>query len=318
MAWLAVLQVLGGIALLVAAAEAVVKAGAALGLRMGLSRLWIGLTVVALGTSAPELVVSVTAARSGQGALALGNVVGSNILNILVVLGLTAAIMPVAVSKRAARQDIPMVTAVGALVLVMSWRGTLDWIAGATLVLCALLYTGYLHRREQATIEDSADNDAWERLGRGWLALIVLISIGTLLTGGRLVLEGATEMAKSLGWSEDLIGLTIVAVGTSLPELAVSLAAAFRRKVDLAIGNLVGSNVLNLTLVLGAAAIAGDVPVPTNILLFDLPVMFLVGLLLWRAAATGMHVSRTEGFAMLGVYCLYVVALMTRPIWSFG
>lgn len=318
MAWLALVQVFGGIALLVAAAEAVVKAGSALGLRLGLSRLWIGLTIVALGTSAPELVVSITASRSGQGALALGNVVGSNILNILVVLGLTAAIMPVAVTRHAARQDIPMVTAVGALVLIMSWRGVLDWISGALLVLCAVLYTAYLHRREQATIEDSADTDAWENLGRGSLALIVAASIGTLILGGRFVLEGSTTLARALGWSESLIGLTIVAIGTSLPELAVSLAAAFRRKVDLAIGNLVGSNVLNLTLVLGSAAIAGDVPVEANIRFFDLPVMFIVGLLLWRSAATGMHISRVEGFGMLGLYGLYVIALMTRPIWSFG
>ncbi len=311
------LQVLAGIGLLVAAAEVVVRAGSALGLRLGLSRLWIGLTVVALGTSAPELVVSVGATLNGQGSMALGNVVGSNILNILVVLGLTAVIVPVSITQRAARQDIPIVSGVGLLVLFLAWRGVLDLWAGILLLAVAVAYTAYLHRRERATIEETADMDAWERLAAGWLVVIVLVSIGTLLIGGRLVLAGATTLAASLGWSEDLIGLTVVAVGTSLPELAVSLAAALRQKVDLAIGNLVGSNVLNLTLVLGSAAVAGDVVVPTNVLLFDLPVMVGVGLLLWRSAWTGMHVSRWEGFAMLGFYGAYIVALMTRPIWSF-
>ncbi len=307
MLWLDGAWILLGVALLTVGAGAVVQGGAALARRIGISPLWVGLTVVALGTSAPEIVVSVMASVNGNGGIALGNVVGSNILNILIVLGLTALVVPVAVQQTTVRRDIFLVTAVSLGILALAADGVLHRGEGLLLLGIAVPYTFYVYQAEKKGYVPVPDLP--HGLARRSLALQVgatVVGIAMLIGGGQAVLKGAVSLAAAAGLSDRVVGLTIVAVGTSLPELATSIMAAMRRQVDLAIGNIVGSNLLNMTLALGGAAAAGNILVGQSTLRLDLPAVAILSLLLWRFASTHNHVSRIEGGALVGAYAAYV------------
>lgn len=310
-----VIQLVAGFLLLVGGAAGLVEGGSALAKRVGISPLWIGLTVVALGTSAPELVVTALASYEGLSGVALGNVVGSNILNILVVLGITALAMPVVVGRVTVRRDIAIVFGVSLLVYALALDGTLHWAEGAILLAGVGPYVVHVYREEK----------------RGWVPTdeppkgmdetplpvqigAVVLGIAALVIGGRLMVDGGTGVAQLLGVSDRVIGLTIIAMGTSLPELATSLVAVFRKKVDLALGNLMGSNLLNLLLVLGVAATIRPLEVEGLMLWLDLPLMVLVTLLLWRFAASKGRIGRLEGGLLVGVYVAYVGVLLANVV----
>ena len=300
-----------GFVLLVTGAETLVRGAARLAAGWGLTPLAIGLTVVAYGTSAPELSVSLHGAWTGRADLAVGNVVGSNIFNILVILGLSAAISPLAVARQIIRLDLWIMLALSALVALLSMDGRVGRLEGFLLLAGAISYTAWTVRAGAAaeTSESGAEgapaSSVWREL------LLVAAGLALLACGSRTLVDAATELARLLGVSELVIGLTIVAAGTSLPELATSTVAALRGQRDIAVGNVVGSNIFNILAVLGAsAAVApGGVAVAQAALRFDLPVMIAAASLCLPIFFTGMRIDRWEGLLMLSYYVAYVTYL---------
>ena len=311
----AFLEVLVGIALLFGGGEIFVQGAVTLSLIFGIPQLVIGLTVVSLGTSAPELFVTLSSVSQGLDTLAVSNVVGSNIFNVMVVLGSSAVVMPLRVESRLVRRDVPLLIAVSAAVWGMASAGRVTWQAGLALLLALVINSVWEIRtaREQPDDSGSAEPDIEENAASGgWiLAVLRLIGgIGILTIGSRVLVSGATEAATYLGVSEAVIGLTIVSAGTSMPELITSLVAALRGRTDLAIGNVVGSCLLNLLLVLGGGALAAagrGLDVSPELIQDDLPVMLLTSLACLPIFWTRGRISRLEGGLLLGLYILYIV-----------
>lgn len=315
-----------GLVLLVVGADLLVKGASRIAARLGISSLVIGLTVVAFGTSAPELAVSVTGALNGQADLALGNVVGSNIFNVLFILGVAALVAPLIVQRQLVRLDVPIMIGVSALCWLLAWDGVIGRVDGVLLTIGIVVYTTLLIRmaRRQgvaaaaATTVDVETPPAPAGLQDNLLVQLLMIGGGLtmLVFGSRWLVDGAVAVAQSLGVSELVISLTIVAAGTSLPELATSVLAAFRGERDIAVGNVVGSNIFNILCVLGlASAIApGGVAVAPAALSFDIPVMTAVALACLPLFITGGVVSRWEG----AVFVLYYVAYTVYLILSAG
>ncbi len=312
-----------GLVLLLVGAEALVRGASRLAASLGIPALIIGLTVVAFGTSAPELAVSLGAALSGTGGadVAVGNVVGSSIFNVLVILGLSAAIAPLAIDQRLVRVDVPLVLAVSAAVLFLALDGHLGRGEGLLLFAGILIYTGLAivsGRRESAAVREEYD-EAFGQPARGTRSmllnlLLIVLGLGMLLLGSRWLVEGAVSIARVLGVSELVIGLTIVAAGTSLPELATSVLASLRGERDIAAGNVIGSNLFNLLCVLGAtAAIApGGLSVSSSVLTFDLPVMLASAAACLPIFFAGYRISRWNGWLFLGSYAAYAAYLILR------
>jgi cation:H+ antiporter len=318
-----VLLIVVGLVALVAGGEVLVRGASGLARSIGMSPLLVGLTVVAFATSAPELAVSLEASANGSPGLAVGNVVGSNIANVLLVLGVSAVILPLAVELPVIRRDIPAVAGVSLLALVFALDRTISRVEGLVLVATVLVYvtaTVLGVRRAQGRKPPGAAEPAEVAEGppprRALALLLVVVGVGVLVTGAGWLVEGATEIARSLGVSDLVIGLTVVAIGTSLPELATSVIAALRGARDLAVGNVVGSCVLNLGLVLGlAAVVAGDgVPVEASAVRFDMPVMLVASLALLPVAFTGLAISRWEGAVFLGFYAAYLTFLVLTAV----
>ena len=311
----AFLEVLVGIALLFGGGEIFVQGAVTLSLIFGIPQLVIGLTVVSLGTSAPELFVTLSSVSQGFDTLAVSNVVGSNIFDVMVVLGSSALVMPLRVESRLVRRDVPLLIAVSAAVWGMASAGRVTWQAGLALLLALVINSVWEIRtaREQPDDSGSAEPDIEENAASGgWiLAVLRLIGgIGILTIGSRVLVSGATEAATYLGVSEAVIGLTIVSAGTSMPELITSLVAALRGRTDLAIGNVVGSCLLNLLLVLGGGALAAagrGLDVSPELIQDDLPVMLLTSLACLPIFWTRGRISRLEGGLLLGLYILYIV-----------
>lgn len=318
-------QVALGIGLLTLGAEGLVRGAADLAERVGLSPLVIGLTVVALGTSMPEVAVSMGSAWIGNGSVALGNALGSNIFNVLVVLGGAAVIRPLVVNRHLVRLDVPVMIATSVLVLLMSLDGKLGRLDGAILLVLGVAYTVAVVRTGRSLEErpgdvpdaedpPTADDHALATGGTKTLAAQVgwiVFGMVLLMVGARFVVMGASAAAHVLGVSDLVIGLTVVAAGTSLPELATSFVAAVRNQRDIAVGNVVGSNVFNVLFALGIAALAetGGIPVPEGVLTFDLPVMVGVSLACLPIFFTGWAVSRREGLVFLAYYGAYLIYL---------
>ncbi len=309
------IQVLLGIGLLFVGGELFVQGSIAMAVIFGIPQLVIGLTVVSLGTSAPELFVSLSSVLQGADALAVSNVVGSNIFNVMVVLGGSALVRPLRVESRLVRRDVPLMIALSAAVWGMASAGRVTWQAGLALLLGLVINTIWEIRtaREQPVDSGSAEPDIeGDAASGGWtLAVLRLIAgIGILTIGSRVLVSGATAAASYLGVSEAVIGLTIVSAGTSMPELITSLVAALRGRTDLAIGNVVGSCLLNLLLVLGGGALAAagrGLNVSPELIQEDLPVMLLTSLACLPIFWTGGRISRLEGGLLLGLYILYIV-----------
>lgn len=322
---LAVAAVLGGMAVLVVGAEALVRGASRLAAAAGVSSLVIGLTVVAYGTSAPELAVSVRDALAGGGEVAVGNAVGSNVFNVLAILGLSAIFGGLVVHRRLVRVDVPLLLAATAGVWWLAADGTIGTAEGAALVAGMLAYSflSYrLGRREPAAVtqeyEEAFGTDD-SQAARGWWAAAGLVGAGLvgLVAGAQLLVSGATSIAEHLGVSQLIIGLTVVAAGTSLPELATSVVATRRGERDIAVGNIIGSNLFNLLAVLGGAAlVGGGIDVPIDAITTDLPVTLLVTLIALPALALGLSVARWEGVLLLAAYLGYLGYLILHATGS--
>lgn len=314
-----ILSLGAGFVLLVVGAEALVRGASRIAVGAGISPLVVGLTVVAFGTSAPELAVSVGASLSGQSSLALGNVVGSNIFNVLLILGVAALVAPLRVSSQLVRLDVPLGIGAGVGVLLLALDGTIGWGDGLLLVGGILVYTAYLLRQiragavEAGGVSDDGGGEGTGSFGQ-WIVNLgfVLGGLVMLVFGARWLVEGAVAVARRLGVSELVIGLTLVAGGTSLPELATSVLAGLRGERDIAVGNVVGSNLFNLLAVLGGAALVapGGVAVSGAVLWFDLPVMIAVAVACLPVFITGHTIARWEGGLFLGLYAAYTAYLI--------
>ncbi len=309
-----VIAILAGLVALTLGAELLVRGAASLAGRLGLTPLVIGLTVVAFGTSLPELVVSVQSAAAGRGAVALGNVIGSNIFNVGVILGVVALLRPIGVSLAVLRRDAPVVVAVSLLLAGALLLPVLGRLVGGGLLLALVGYTAWnvILARREATAAPAAAFEAGvpRRSGRFWRDLsLVVAGLLMLVLGGRFLVEGAVGLARQLDVSERVIALTVIAAGTSLPELATSVVAAARRQTELAVGNILGSNVFNILGILGAAALVRPLRVLEQAWL-DVGVMVLLALVLWPLLWTGRRLQRWEGVLLLAVYAAYLLALL--------
>ncbi len=295
-----------GLVLLIAGAELLVRCAVRIAANMKVRPLLIGLTVVALGSSAPQMTVSLQAAFNDTADIAVGSVIGSNIFNILVTLGLSALIIPLRVSRQLVRLDIPLMILASGLVFALALNKQLDRLDGVVLLGGLLIYLALLLRQSRHSGHHHASHDLPRT---SWLhnLLLMLAALGLLGLAGHLLLGAAVTLATELGLSERIIGLTIIAVSTSLPELATSLIAAFRGQREIAVGNVIGSNVFNLLGVLGLTALVAPTPlsVSPNALAFDLPVMLGVAALCLPVFYTGYRVTRVEGVLFLGLYLAY-------------
>lgn len=340
-----------GLVLLVAGGELLVRGAAGLAARIGMSPLVVGLTVVAFATSAPELAVTLGAVLHGEPGLAVGNVVGSNIANVLLILGASALILPLVVKLQLVRVDIPFMVAFSVLFFLLAGDGGLSRVDGLVLFVLLVLYISVaiiLSKREGRaddlngpgaaiatrsagrvgqTVGQNADtmteavqevrvNDG--SIGRDLLSL--LLGVALLVVGANVLVRGATGIATAFGVSELIVGLTVVAVGTSLPELATSIVAVRRGQRDLAVGNVVGSNIFNIGAVAGLAGIISPtgLPVPGSALALDIPLMIAAAAVLLPLAFTGKVIARWEGMLLIGLYLTYliyiVLAASQRPI----
>jgi cation:H+ antiporter len=311
----------GGLVLLYFGAEWLVGGAARLAESFGIAPLVVGLTVVAYGTSAPELVVGIGAALRGQGDIALGNVVGSNVANIGLILAVTALIMPPRIDASLARREVWVLLGTTALVPLVLLGGGVQWWDGAGLVSLAVAYTVWMVRGARASspaavadiavMADAADAAAPGAMPRRRSALIAtaLGGLALLVLGGHLLVEGAVGMARTFGMSERVIGLTIVAVGTSLPELATSLIAAVRGHSDIAVGNVLGSNIFNVLLILGASAITGSIDASVSAVALDLGVLGAMTVVAAIVIRTRQRVSRPEAVVLLLGYVAFLSAL---------
>lgn len=294
------------------------KGASRLAVGMGIPPLIVGLTVVALGTSSPELAISVGSALEGRPDLAVGNVVGSNIFNVLVILGICALIAPLVVRSQLVRFDVPVMLAVSVLTFLLAMDGLISRGDGALLILVFFGYAAVLTRKARAERPDVAAE--FEAPYRGplrtvvWNLALVGVGIGLLVIGSNLLVDGAVVVASRLGLGELVIGLTLVAAGTSLPEVATSVVAVVRGARDIAAGNVVGSNILNLLVVLGATGLASPagVAVAPGAIDLDLPVMVVVALACLPIFFTGSRIDRWEGLLFLGYYAVYASYLVLR------
>jgi cation:H+ antiporter len=317
--WLAV-----GLVVLTVGAEVMVRGASALALAMRISPLVIGLTVVAFGTSAPELIVSMQSAWQGQADLAMGNVIGSNIFNVLLILGISALIIPLVVSQQLVQIDVPLMIGASLLVGWLAGDGEIGRLDGFLLTSCLVSYTVWAirkSRKEQAVIQQEYADElgipskAPTTPAQMLLQVVLLVvGLGMLVLGARLFVDAAVTIARGFGVSELVIGLTLVAAGTSLPEVATSVIAALRGERDIAVGNAVGSNLFNLLGVLGLTSLVapGGIPVAPAALRVDLPVMIAVAVACLPVFFTGHMIARWEG----AMFLAYFVAYMTYLILS--
>lgn len=314
------LALLAGLALLIVGAELLVRGASRLALAMGITPLVVGLTVVAFGTSAPEMAVSLGAGRAGLDALALGNVVGSNIFNVLFILGVAALIAPLVVARQLIRLDVPVMIAATLSFLVLAGDGHLGTVDGLLLVGALAAYVAWLLRagrkpQAAATVDDHQPPPAGAAPIRPRIPVdlgLIVGGLGLLILGSRWLVDGATGVATTLGVSDLVVGLTIVAAGTSMPEVATSLVATVRGQRDIAIGNVVGSNVFNLLGIIGVVSLAtpGGLEVPASMLAFDVWVMLAVAVVCLPIFVSGRGIARWEGFVLLAAYVLYTVSLV--------
>ena len=315
-----------GFVLLYFGAEWLVKGSSSLARSLGVTPVVIGLTVVAFGTSAPELVVSLISSIKGKSMIAVGNVVGSNICNIALVLGLAALFQPITSDKSVVKRDIPIMLAISVYLLLLTFNSKLGRIEGATLFAGIILYTFfnyYIAMRESKmaagektmVIAPEAEEIEYVTSRPKQIVLIVVGIIG-VVGGAQIVVESAVKIMEILGVSQKFIGLTIVAFGTSLPELATSVVAAIRKEMDISIGNLVGSNVFNIMSVLGAASLVRPIPIPGGFiesgLVIDYLVMMFTSFLPWLMMRKTYTVTRQGGFILLSCYVGYIIYLILK------
>jgi cation:H+ antiporter len=314
------LEISAGLIFLIVGAEFFVRGASHLARGIGMPPLVIGLTVVAYGTSCPELAVSIKASLAGYADISVGNVVGSNIFNILFILGISGVIVPLAVSQQLLRLDIPVMIGVSLLSYLFAWSGKITRLEGILLLSGMVGYTIYLTRLgyrdhkngEKAKLEKEVAKSTY--FNKYLVPIFSLLGgLVILVMGSHWLVKGAVHFARLMGVSELLIGLTIVATGTSLPEVATSIVAAIRGERDIAIGNVVGSNIFNLLGVLGiASCLSGKLTVSPSALNFDIPVMIAVAFMCFPICFSGKRISRLEGTLFLGYYVIYLLYLIFK------
>ncbi len=327
----ALLWLIAGLVALIAGAELVVRYGSLLAARMGVPPMIIGLTIVSIGTSAPELAVGIDAMERNAGSLAVGNIAGTNIVNIMLILGLSATVRAIPFGRRTRVLDLPGMAVAAVLVFLFAMDGQLQFWEGIPLVAGAVIYTvllGLWTRRENAdravsipgagilgaaeileTPEPAARPNRWST----WWYLVVLVAgIVVIVVGADWLVSGATSLARAVGVSDAFIGLTIVAIGTSAPELVTTVVSTLRGNRDIAVGNLIGSSVFNLTLILGLPVLIanGSGPIDPHLLRIDLPIMVAVSLLCVPLFLTGRRLSRWEGALLVVGYVVYLSYLI--------
>lgn len=309
------LQLLAGFALLTYGASRLVDGSSALALKAGLTPLVVGITVVAFGTSAPELVVSIRATIAGNSEIAIGNVIGSNIANIALILGVTAVLRPMLIHKSLLRVDIPLMMAITFVASVFIIDDTIGRIEGFILFSGLIAYIVYNIRRTRTLpkelveqlVEEPDDEVAAMGLGKIWG--LIIFGLLLLIAGGELLVSAAVTIARELGISEAVIGITIVSVGTSLPELATSAVAAIKKEADIAVGNIIGSNVFNLLSILGITGLIHPLD-SSSFGLVDLSVMLGLTIIIWPLMRRGFEINRLEGGLLLAIYAGYVTWLL--------
>lgn len=315
MTWI---QLVSGLLLLLGGGEALVKGSVAVATRLGVSPLLIGLTLVGFGTSTPELVATLEAALAGRPGIAIGNIVGSNIANILLILGVAAVICPMAVTKEAFRRDgtVLLASAFGLLAAVLA--GSLGRVAGVVFLLLLAAYTTYTYWSERRTGGPPAEVHAAaveevapRRMSLATGLALAIGGIAAIIYGASLLVESAVVIARAIGLSEVAIGLTLVAVGTSLPELVTAVMAAARRHADVAFGNIIGSNIYNILGIAGITAVVEPITIPASIAGLDIWVMLASSCLLAVFATTGWRINRWEGGIFLTAYVAYVAVVLT-------
>lgn len=324
---IAAASILFGLVLLAGGGDLLVRGAVQIAERLGMSPMLIGITLVGFGTSTPELVTSVQASLSGAPNIAIGNIVGSNIANVLVVIGATALLQPIRIEPGALRRDASVLMASAIIFALLSAVMPLERWVGAAFLLGVVAYIVYCIRDERTAAPDQHGALASISEGRTMLepglvpapsklpspvlsAVFVLAGLVGLVIGGNLLVSGSVTLAEMLGVPDTIIGLTIVAIGTSAPEIATSLVAAFRKQTDVAFGNVVGSNIYNLLFIGGATALTAPVVVPQQIVTFDNPVMIAATLALVVFAWSGLRIGRREGGVLLAGYVAYLLALI--------
>ena len=295
-----------GFVMLVKGSDWFVDGAASIAAKFRIPQIIIGLTIVAMGTSAPEAAVSITAASAGSADITVGNIVGSNILNVLIILGLSAAIIAVPIGKSTQKVDTPFMIAISGIFLLLGWDGTITRLDGVILLVLFVSYIGYmiweaLHSNEEA--EAIKDMKIWQMI------LATIGGLALVVWGADVAVDAATELATIFGMSERFIGLTVVALGTSLPELFTSVTAARKGNADIAIGNIVGSNIFNILFVVGLSSMIIDVPFAANFRI-DMAVAIAAPLFMWLASMKGKKLVRWHGIVMLLGYVAYFLYLL--------
>jgi len=312
------LKLLAGFILLIVGAEVLVRGASRIAAFIGISPLVIGLTVVAFGTSSPELAVSVISSLNGAPGIAVGNVVGSNIFNILFILGLSSILIPLVVVQQLIRLDVPIMIGASLLFFGFAWDGQVQVWEGLVLLLSGIAYTVFIIRNSRKENNKAVLKEYQEEYGQVkkpvpvWLSVVFVVAgLLLLVLGSRWLVDSSVAIAQNFGVSDMVIGLTIIAVGTSLPEVATSLIASVRGERDIAVGNVVGSNIFNIVYILSAAAIiGGGVPVEASALRFDFPVMTAVAVACLPIFFTGKRLDRWEGFVFLAYYLAYMAYIL--------
>lgn len=312
----AIIVLLIGFLLLVKGADWFVEGASSIAKKIKIPSFVIGLTIVAFGTSAPELAVSVTAALKGSNDIAIGNVVGSNIFNTLVVLGMSAAIMPIIVEKGMIKRDYPMSIFVSLLLGVLAmdtilWKKPGMQIGRGDGIILLLVFAVYMFMTVKAGIQNRIEDEPIEELSLWKSILIAVLGLAGIVLGGDWSVDGAKEIARILGMSEALIGLTIVAIGTSLPELVTSIVAARKGENDIAVGNVIGSNIFNILLILGVSSVIHPMDV-SQTYLYDIGMLILTMLAVYLPIAKTRKVGRGTGIVMVLCYVVYTVYLILR------
>lgn len=321
----AIPALMGGLAALFYGAEYLVAGASSMALRVGVTALVVGLTVVAFGTSAPELLVSLLAVYEGSDGISVGNIIGSNIANIALILGCAAMVRPLEVDAGVMRREYPLMLAACAMLVGLSYDGVISRVDGGLFLVCMAGFLGWSLKRalggrkvdaaeadeeipdELAEIDPEASSNARDMMR-------VAVGILGLSVGAYLLVESATAQARVLGISDVVIGITVVAVGTSLPELATSVVAAYRGNSDISVGNVVGSNIFNVWIVLGLVAVILPIKITDpNVLRVDMWVMLAVAIIIWPLMNTGLRISRAEGALLTAGYVAYTIYLFMRP-----
>ncbi len=312
--------ILVGFVLLMVGAEYTVRGAVAIANKLKIPPIIIGLTIVAFGTSAPEFVVSIRAALSGGAGISIGNVVGSNVANVLLILGAAAMIYPITCERRVFLKDFTFLLAVNIIFVVFSFTGTFVMWQGIVMLLLLFAFIYYNYRN---SINSEPDEESTSPIAeKNWLFVVgvTVLGLAGIIYGADLLVRGAVDIARILGISEEIIGLTIIAVGTSLPELATTVMAAIRHQNGVALGNVVGSNIWNIVFIMGFTSNVIDVPVPQQFIYYDMWVMLLSTIILLPIMMTKSRISRIEGTFFVIIYALYLVSqiLISKGIIIFG